>query len=297
MIMKELDVKFFENLLRPIKESLESVVTKQALENLPTKADLNAELQQLFESVTIHVGEELLKRDKIFNAELKQRDMRIEALEKKMDELQLQNHNIINAPTESAPVNQPVYSPEVFPAGSAQKEDVDVCLIGDSIIKHIELDRINPDGVNEKICKPGGKIEDARKQLKTVVKQKNVKRLILCTGTNHIPEEKPIEVCTKLLNLIIDAKRNMPGTQIFVSAVLPKYGNCYARGINFLNKMLFNASKLHNFDLVYNLQFQVDGVQNKTLFANDELHLNRRGVARLAMNFKYRLNKLSPNMV
>ena len=211
-------------------------------------------------------------------------------LEKKLEDIKSQN---LKTPTN---LPQSVQSAEIFPINNDKKVDIDVFLIGDSIIKHIDLDKINSKGNNKSICKPGGKIEDAREQLKTVFKGNNVKRLILCTGTNHIPHEKPIEVGTKLVNLILDVKRNMPDTQIFISTILPKYGNCYAKGINFVNKMLFDASKVHNFDLVFNFQFHVGGVQNDSLFAQDQLHLNRRGVARLAMNFKYRLKKLSPSM-
>ena len=65
----------------------------------------------------------------------------------------------------------------------------------------------------------------------------------------------------------------------------------YAQGINVVNKLLYDASKLYNFDLVFNLQFQVQGVQNVNLFTKDKLHLSKQGVQRLAMNFKYQLRK------
>ena len=293
MTMKELDVEHLEKLLLPIKDCLKNLATKQSLLNLPTKADLNSELQQLFESVTIHVGEELAKRDKKFTAELKLRDERIDKLEAQIQEL-CQNNK--SAP-ETEHSRQTTYAPELFSTvENSQKENVDLCLIGDSIVKHIDLEKINPGSINKKLCTPGGKIENAREQLKSVSLNNNVKKLIFCTGTNHIPQEKPLDVAKKLINLIRDAKHNLPDSQIFVSAILPKYGKSYARGINIINRTLFQASKLYKFDLIFNLQFQVNGAQNDALYGMDELHLNRRGVARLAKNFKYRLKKLSTSV-
>ena len=287
--MKESDIQFIEKLLLPIKESLNNVATKESLLNLPTKSDLNSELQQLFESVTIHVGEELAKRDAKFESELKIRDDRISNLEQKMDEIIKQEKKF---PSSDKPQQPSVYVPQKFQSEDRAREDIDVCLIGDSLIRHIDLEKINPNGPNKMLCKPGGKIGDVRDQLKSVSGD-NVKRLILCTGTNHIPSEKPSEIATQLVNLVRDAKLNLPDTQVFVSAILPKYGKSCANGNNFINRKLFEASKFYNFDLIFNLQFQVNGFQNDSLYAMDGLHLNKRGVARLAMNFKYRLNKFS----
>ena len=107
-------------------------MTIQSLKNLPKKADLNVELNQLFESVTIHVGEELVKRDEIFNAELKKRDDRIDRLEKKLEEFQ--SRNINSRATPNPPLQN--YVPEIFPSNNKDKEDIDICLIGDSLTKH-----------------------------------------------------------------------------------------------------------------------------------------------------------------
>ena len=86
--------------------------------------------------------------------------------------------------------------------------------------KTFDLEKINPSGANKKYCKPGGKIENARDQFKTVCNENNVKHVVFCTGTNHIPHEQPLEVATKIINLARDAKTNMPDSQVYVSAVL-----------------------------------------------------------------------------
>ena len=294
MDLNQSDAKFFENLLKPIKDAINNLPTKKSLENLPTKGDLNNEMQQLFESVTIYVNEELQKRDnridtlkKEFDLELKKRDEHIDKLGRQLHELvKNEKRNIVNT-------TQDNFIEEKFSSRSDEKEDVDVVLIGDSIIRHVDLDRVNPNQTNKKFCQPGGKIENANESLKDAYKKYNMKRLIICTGTNHIPKEDPATVSEKIINMVRNAKINMPDTKIFVSGILPKYGNSYAPGINYINRKINAASKIYKFDFIYNLQFQENGKQNTYFFAQDKLHLSKKGVARLAMNFKYRLKKCS----
>ena len=85
----------------------------------------------------------------------------------------------------------------------------------------------------------------------------------------------------------------MPQKKLLISAILPKYDKSYAPDIVHINRNIYAASQELNFDLIFNKQFQLDGDINRSLYARDLLHLNFKGVAQLAMNFKYRLRKFT----
>ena len=285
------ETELFEKLLLPIKETLKTLPTKDFISHLPTKGDLSSELNELFESVTIFVNEEIKKRDdKIENLEKKINELTEKQLEIENKITKIEKNEIQRSPTakQTVDTNKPVESKQIH-----EKKEVDVCLIGDSIIRHVDLDRINPGKHNLKICKPGGTVENAHNDIKSAFHNNKIKRLIICTGTNLIPKQKPVFVLKELITLIEDVRFNMPDTQIFISSILPKHGTTYASGINYVNRKLNEASKFYNFDFIFNLQFQSEGKQNSTMFAQDQLHLSKRGVAQLAMNFKYRLKKLN----
>ena len=118
-------------------------------------------------------------------------------------------------------------------------------------------------------------------------KKENISKLVLCVGTNHIPEESPDLVANNLLSLINEIRTHMPDTKLLVSSILPKINKNFLRGIDYINYVLSQQSKTLGFRLINNSQFCTDGQFDNTLFSNDMLHLSRKGVIQLGRNIKY----------
>ena len=180
-----------------------------------------------------------------------------------------------------------------------EQQEADLLLIGDSIIRHIHVDRLNANGtVNEMICLPGKKTEDIKLSLKNAVRKSNYKNVIIHCSSNNIPDEPPIKVANDLIMLARTVRENMPTTNCFVSAVLPKICPGYLPGINEINQLVCDASSKYGFKFIQHPQFSSGGILNTLLYAKRELvnsrpiHLSFKGVAQLAQNCRAHIKQM-----
>ena len=175
----------------------------------------------------------------------------------------------------------------------SEKVDKDLVFIGDSIIKHVKLNLVNPDKTNELCCIPGADISRIEQEIIKADEKYNMKKLALHVGSNEIPINDPEKVAHKLVNLIKATKKQMPDTELYFSAILPKISSSYNPGINYINQFLYNSSKTDNFTFVQHPQFSRNGIINFDNYArvevqsNRAIHLSKGGVARLACNIRY----------
>ena len=241
---KEEVTALLENILGPIQESLKTISSC-----LVSKSDLEKEIADLKLS---------------FETKLKERDDTIQSLK---DELAAQRRE------QDPPSIEPVVE---------DKKQYDLAVFGDSLIRHVDLEKVNPGKENLHCCIPGARCSDIKREMSEFSVSNSAKNIILNVGTNHIPEEGPWTVSHKIKNTLDVAKKLFPEGKLYCNAILPKYGPEFSEGIEFLNRRLHRICKDRGIDFIFNSQFwsedEVKG-PNFRLLAKDKLHLSKVGVA------------------
>lgn len=185
----------------------------------------------------------------------------------------------------------PLFDPASVPSGEPKKE-VDVLLVGTSIIRHVDLADIS--NSNEKLCIPGADVSKVRFGLKEKLRDStHYKKIIIECGVNDIPKNRPSKVAQDILSLIKSVKTSSPDSQITVNAVLPKISTSYLKSIDKINRRLYNLQDEIGYTLVMHPQFACNGLINNSLFAFNEVkfgrpvHLSRKGFSVYGSNIKY----------
>ena len=62
-------------------------------------------------------------------------------------------------------------------------------IVGDSCVKYMDADKINPGGNNKLVCIRGGKANDIRNAIMEVNASHAVAHCVIHVDSNHIPEE------------------------------------------------------------------------------------------------------------
>ena len=163
---------------------------------------------------------------------------------------------------------------------------IDFACVGDSIVRWIDIDSINPGSHNKLVCRPGATIADIRNSLKEMEEDYTVKNLLVHVGCNEIPQVQPFEVARRLSSLLAEIKVYMPFTKVFVSGILPKLGPEFLPGINDVNFMLFNTCQMLGMSFIQHSAFCRRGEINFRLLAGDGIHLNRGGIKQFELEIK-----------
>ena len=149
-------------------------------------------------------------------------------------------------------------------------------IAGDSIISGLMEKRMSTNEHPVKVRPfPGARIEDFHDYLVPLLKKKPTFIIIHC-GTNNIAQE-PEEIVNGLLNLKSFIEYTLPAATVIIS--YPTYRNdnvAYSKKINLVRNFL---SKL-NINCICNDSITLD------CLGQSQLHLNRKGSARLAMSYK-----------
>ena len=179
------------------------------------------------------------------------------------------------------------------------KELVDLYLFGDSIINHVDVNDINPDGHNLKTHVRGGTIEDLRREILRALQKYDIREIIIHLGSNNTEFESASYIVYQLVNLVKEIKEVSPTTTVFASNVLPRRINKKPTTdftkFSDIHRKLQGASKNGMFTLINHFQFfrKVEGkyIQNEKLFTRkDYVHINYKGVELLTGNFVSRHN-------
>ena len=168
----------------------------------------------------------------------------------------------------------------------------DLVIVGDSLVKHIDVDRVNQGGCNELFSHPGAKIDKILAEVKNCLKKFDMEEILLCVGTNHIRKknsEDPDAVIAKLMGMVEQIRWNAPNTRVYLTGILPKFNDSFTPTINHINDSLFNLQNTYGFKYISTRKFFKDGCMDTSLFTKrDQVHLNYRGVAKLATSFMFR---------
>ena len=241
-------------------------------------ASFHDKLNSTIDSVEARYKHDIESRDKII-VELTHKN---EIISKERDDLKkkLQSIPEIYFENEVIPEWNEVADGERIREGTSE---IDLLVIGDSCVKHIDVNRLNPRGNNKLICKRGGKIGDIRDALmEEVSSAKSVAHCIIHVGSNHAPEDAPHVLSSKLLSFLREARKNMPETALHFSGILPKYGHELLPGINFVNRSISKHQDLIGYSFISHPDFS----WNESLICREGVHPSYKGVAQLAMDIR-----------
>ena len=184
-------IEIIKGVLAPIVSKLDVLCTKNDFETL------SSELRSYYEN------------------ELSKRDAKISMLEDKITDL---NDSVIRQKREIEEMYTKISSNIKAMNSKLTEKDApkplrDLVILGDSMVKHVDVDKVNQGGCNEIFCHPGAHIDKIVTEAKHVHSKYHVEELLLCVGTNHITANnpEPPEVLTeKLCKMIKEIRFNMP---------------------------------------------------------------------------------------
>lgn len=252
------------------------------LDSLATKEDIDG----LFERFYAKIKSEVLAE---FRDELSSRDAKIAELELRIEKLEC------HAGTDEDEYGD-IEIEDWKAAENEDKEELDLLLIGDSIVRHVDTERLIPGGqTSSNVCLSGKKTADVRLRLKEEACKSDIKNIIIHCASNNIPTDPPAKVAKDLISLAKNVKANIPHAKLFISAVLPKIDSSYLPGINEINYRLYEEQRRSGFHLIQHPQFSQHGCIDMQLFSRAEVqnnrpvHLGRRGIVCFAQNMKSEL--------
>ena len=113
--------------------------------------------------------------------------------------------------------------------------------------------------------------------------------LLICAGSNLIPYENPDTISERMVDMIREIRYLLPNTKLYVQSILPKVKDEFNAGILKINKRLYNSQGNLNFTLLPNKKFfDSEWKTNFDLFSKDKIHLNFKGVGKLASTYMFR---------
>ena len=171
-------------LLSPIQEELKQI-----------RVNIDAELLKIPEKINSVVTTLLRQTKEEFQKELAKRDSKIDLLEKSIADLKE------HLPSATDKVQRPDQNPATFNRLDSwaqcspfkddrenNKEEKDLIILGDSIVRWVDEDRVLPGKKNFKSCNRGAGVIQLRNIFAEEIENKfTAKNIILHAGTNDIP--------------------------------------------------------------------------------------------------------------
>ena len=182
--------------------------------------------------------------------------------------------------------------------GGAVQRARKLLLIGDSMIKYIDANRLMYTRKNDKLCLPGATIETIENEIVKQYKGGNndaYTDVLVHVGTNNIPHDHPNIVINSLARLMHTVRKIFPLAEMYCSGIIPKYSNAYIIITDKINYALRNWCRVNGCHFVDTRGLFVNSkyrIRFDRLSKNDRLHLNRAGVQALAKYFTFYLNTL-----
>ena len=223
--------------------------------------------------------------EQTFASEIKQRDMIITDLFSKIDGLSnlqptADGDSASTPDAETAVVVDVSEKPPII--------EHDLLVIGDSILRDVDTNVINPGGDTTMKCLPGARPEDVINEFRRISETDSYQRIIVHVGSNLIPKFSTSYVSAKVVECMESIKKLSPRSKIAFSQILPKEGNHLVSGISSINNQVRKSGicgpPRTRFGSVIHGQFFCDwwGNVNPHLFAGDGIHLNAKGKLQLA---------------
>ena len=157
---------------------------------------------------------------------------------------------------------------------SAQRnqDQQDTLLIGDSMTKNINNDKLSFAAKAKTVCKTyrGGKIKDIHTNLQKDCGERRLRSIILHVGTNNLVSDDAKEAAKQMEDLIVDAKSK--AEKVAVSSVIKRYDNRVPHSkITEYNNLIHELCKKHNITFIDNSNI------DQSMLNRSNLHLNHTG--------------------
>lgn len=231
---------------------------------------------------------ELLKSaEQSFEAKIIQRDLVISELSAKIEKLS-------NLQPLQSNIHDPVQSLANTDENAERTDEKptpvehDLLVIGDSILRDLDCEVINPGGDATVKCLPGARPEDVIDEFRRISKTDSYKRIIVHVGSNLIPKFNPSYVSAKIVECLETVKKLSPHSKLAFSQILPKEGDHLIAGINTVNRQVLSSGLCGpartRFGNIPHGEFFCDrgGAVIPQLFTGDGIHLSARGKLQLA---------------
>lgn len=180
------------------------------------------------------------------------------------------------------------------------KDECDLLVIGDSIVRDLNPSTINPGGVTEIKCLPGARPVDVASEFRKMTNLNTYKRILVHVGTNLVPKYSPSYVADEIVRCMETIRELSPNSKIAFSHLLPKENNALLPGIDFINGRVsssgssgpprtrfgFNTHAAHFTDRFRRV--------DPSLFKSDGIHLSNFGVKAFNNSVKVMVSKNKP---
>ena len=153
-----------------------------------------------------------------------------------------------------------------------------ILVIGDSIIKHIDPNKLSRRAVR-KFMYRGKTCEEIREAIVDIQTTTDPSHIIIHCGTNNLPTDTA-EVCaTKIVNLARKVRNKFPNTKVGVSGLTYREDIAVNSVLLEVNEKLKSLSATHKFSYIDNSKI------DNTCLNKSKLHLNEKGTSLLAVYF------------
>ena len=158
-----------------------------------------------------------------------------------------------------------------------------VVIIGDSMLKHIDVEKLFPGSKSSRNeCMPGATVE----KLNNYVSRKNendnqhISDVIVHAGSNNLPRDDVLKSVNKLASLLEIMRKKYKNASITFSPIIPKYDNKNIATCDEINNIMRRYCKNNGIEFIEtrNLVINKNGIRFERLSRHDLLHLNREGI-------------------
>ena len=177
------------------------------------------------------------------------------------------------------------------PNGNAGSSDAkaEALLIGDSMVRYLDRTFQNKDRRKRmRVCYPGARVNDIVDRIDSEIEVTNVdSNVIVHVGTNDVGQKRSEELINSYRRLIQKMKDS--GRKCMISGILPRLGagqewGSRALGVNERVRRLCISENIRFLDLWRDFQ-------KKEFFAEDGVHLSRKGVELFSTGLESFLSK------
>ena len=162
-----------------------------------------------------------------------------------------------------------------------------VVILGDSITKYVEGDKLSRKHKVKSTSFSGAVIEDMNDYVKPLLRR-NPKNVILHVGTNNLQSDRPKSIKSKFNKVIQTIREEKPGVRIAISALTTRTDDTNLTSkVNSVNNTLEQYCNANNIDFINN-----NNITSSHLNTGG-LHLTRQGTLNLASNFRKYLYNLA----
>lgn len=210
--------------------------------------------------------------EKSFADEIKQRDVVITELSSKIDNL------VQSTATDSNDTEQ-------------EKQEHDLLIIGDSIIRHVDGNAVNPGGETTVECLPGARTDEVIDKFRELSKVNSYKKIVVHVGSNMIPKFTRQHTADKIVECLETVRKLSPNSKLAYSFILPKEGDHLLDGIDEVNYRVARSGSVGpprtRYGFVNHRNYFLDhGLVDCRLLNNDSIHPSGPGIRALERSLK-----------